>query len=117
MHVSFRHARRVVLGVAVGALLLAAAPGSGHAEILSICVSPHGQKIILPLGGTCNPPARQITWDSGGVTGPSGAQGPAGMQGPAGATGPDGDPGPQGPVGPAGAIGPVGDVGVTGPEG
>jgi hypothetical protein len=117
MHVSFRHARRVVLGVAVGALLLAAAPGSGRAEILSICVAPSGQNIILPLGGTCNPPDRQLTWESGGVTGPSGPQGPAGMQGPAGPTGPMGAAGPQGPVGPAGAIGLVGDVGATGPVG
>ena len=40
MHVSLKHARRVVLGVAVGALLLAAAPGSGQADIIQICVSP-----------------------------------------------------------------------------
>ena len=37
MHVLLKHARRVVLGVAVGALLLAAAPGSdqsGHTHDL-----------------------------------------------------------------------------------
>src|ERR1700722_1110521 len=52
MHVSLKHARRVVLGVAVGALLLAAAPGSGQADIIQICVSPKGQRVVLPLGGT-----------------------------------------------------------------
>jgi len=117
MHVSFRHARRMVLGAALGALLLAAAPGTGQAQILSICVSPKGQNVVLPLGGTCNSPNRQLTWDSAGVTGPTGPQGPAGTQGPAGATGPMGQPGPEGPAGPAGSIGPVGDVGATGPIG
>ena len=34
MHVSLKHARRVALGVAMGALLLAAVPGSGQADIL-----------------------------------------------------------------------------------
>ena len=117
MHVSLRHARRVVLGVAVGALLLAAAPGSGQADIIQICVSPKGQRVVLPLGGTCSNPNRAITWDSEGVVGPSGPQGPKGMQGPQGPTGTAGQMGPQGPVGPAGAIGPVGNVGATGPLG
>ena len=71
MHVSLKHARRVVLGVAMGALLLAAAPGSGRADILQICVSPRYQKVVLPLGGTCNKPNRAITWDSNGVAGPT----------------------------------------------
>jgi len=117
MHVSLKHARRVVLGVAVGALLLAAAPGSGQADIIQICVSPKGQRVVLPLGGTCSNPNRAITWDSEGVVGPSGPQGPKGMQGPQGPTGTAGQMGPQGPVGPAGAIGPVGNVGATGPLG
>jgi hypothetical protein len=117
MHVSLKLARRVALGVAVGALLLAAAPGSGRADILQICVSPIGQKVVLPLGGTCNKPNRAVTWDSNGVTGPSGPQGPKGMQGPQGPTGTAGQMGPQGPVGPGGAIGPGGNVGATGPIG
>jgi len=117
MHVSLKHARRVVLGVAVGALLLAAAPGSGQADILQLCISPKGQKVVLPLGGTCNTPNRAITWDSDGVEGPSGPQGPKGMQGPQGPTGTAGEMGPEGPVGPAGPIGPVGNVGATGPIG
>jgi len=117
MHVSLKHARRVVLGVAVGALLLAAAPGSGQADIIQICVSPKHQRVVLPLGGTCSSPNRAITWDSNGVVGPSGPQGPKGMQGPQGPTGTAGQMGPQGPVGPAGAIGPVGNVGATGPLG
>lgn len=117
MHVSLRHARRVVLGVAVGALLLAAAPGSGQADIIQICISPKHQRVVLPLGGTCSKPNRAITWDSEGVEGPQGPQGPKGMQGPQGPTGTAGQMGPQGPVGPAGAIGPVGNVGATGPIG
>ena len=87
MHVLLKHARRVALGVAVGALLLAAAPGSGRAEILTLCISPSSQKVVLPLGGSCNSPNRLITWDSNGVQGPSGPQGPKGMQGPQGPTG------------------------------
>ncbi len=117
MHVSLRHARRMLLGVAMGALFLAAAPRAGQAEILTICIPPHGQNILLPLGGTCSPPNRQITWDSNGVVGPSGPQGPKGMQGPAGPTGAMGEGGPQGPVGPAGVIGPSGLAGATGPIG
>ncbi len=69
MHVSLKHARRVVLGVAVGALLLAAAPGIGQADILTLCISPRGQRVVFPIGGTCNTPNRQITWDSDGVEG------------------------------------------------
>ncbi len=117
MHVSLKHARRVVLGVAMGALLLAAAPGSGQADIFQICVSPKHQRVVLPIGGTCSSPNRAITWDSNGVVGPSGPLGPKGMQGPQGPTGTAGAMGPQGPVGPGGAIGPVGNVGATGPEG
>jgi len=117
MHVSLKHARRVALGVAVGALLLAAAPGSGQADILTLCISPSAQKVVLPLGGSCNKPNRLITWDSNGVQGPSGPLGPKGMQGPQGPTGTAGQMGPQGPVGPAGAIGMAGNAGTTGPIG
>jgi Collagen triple helix repeat (20 copies) len=117
MHVSLKHARRVVLGVAVGALFLAAAPGSGRADIIQICVSPKGRRIVLPLGGTCSKPNRAITWDSEGVVGPSGPQGPKGQQGPQGPTGTIGQMGPQGPVGPDGMIGQVGNNGATGPGG
>jgi len=116
MHVSLKHARRVVLGVAVGALLLAAAPGSGRAEIDQLCISPKGQRVVN-LGGTCNKPNRAVTWDSNGVTGPTGAQGPKGMQGPQGPTGTAGQMGPQGPVGPGGNIGMPGMPGATGPIG
>src|SRR5260370_30298312 len=117
MHVSLKHARRVVLGVAMGALFLAAAPGSGRADILQLCISPRGRKIVLPIGGTCSKPNRAITWDSDGVVGPTGPQGPKGMQGPQGRPGTAGQMGPQGPVGPGGAIGPVGNAGTTGPIG
>jgi hypothetical protein len=117
MHVLLKHARRVALGVAMGALLLAAAPGSGQADILTLCISPSAQKVVLPIGGTCSKPNRLITWDSNGVEGPSGPQGPKGMQGPQGPTGTAGQMGPQGPVGPAGAIGMAGNVGATGPIG
>lgn len=117
MHVSLKHARRVVLGVAVGALLLAAAPGSGRADVIQLCVSQKHKRIILPLGGTCSPPNRAITWDQEGVAGPSGIQGSKGQQGPQGPTGTAGQAGPQGPVGPNGAIGLTGNVGATGPLG
>jgi hypothetical protein len=117
MHVSLKHARRVVLGVAVGALLLAAAPGSGQADILTICVAPTGKTHIVSVNGTCNSPNRAITWESTGVVGPSGIQGSKGQQGPQGPTGTAGEMGPQGPVGPAGNIGGVGMVGATGPLG
>src|SRR5258708_26598595 len=117
MHVLLKHARRVALGVAMGALILAAAPGSGQAAILQLCISPSSQKVVLPLGGTCSKPNRAITWDSNGVEGPSGPQGPRGMQGPQGPTGTAGQMGPQGPFGPGGAIGPVGNAGTTGPIG
>jgi hypothetical protein len=117
MHVLLKHARRVALGVAMGALLLAAAPGSGQADILTLCISPKGQRVVLPLAGTCNKPNRLLTWDSNGVEGPSGPLGPKGMQGPQGPTGTAGQMGPQGPVGPAGAIGMPGNVGATGPIG
>jgi hypothetical protein len=116
MHVLLKHARRLALGVAMGALLLAAAPGSGQADILTICVSPTKQRVVS-VDGTCNKPNRAVTWDSNGVAGPSGAQGPKGMQGPQGPTGTMGQMGPQGPVGPAGVVGPPGDTGATGPIG
>jgi hypothetical protein len=118
MHVLLKPARRVVLGVAMGALILAAAPGSGQADtILTLCISPRNQKVVLPPGGTCSKPNRLITWDQAGVVGPSRPQGPKGMQGPQGPTGTAGEMGPQGPVGPGGAIGPVGNAGATGPIG
>lgn len=117
MHVLLKHARRVALGVAMGALFLAAAPGSGQAQTISLCISPSGQKVVLPLSGTCRKPNRLITWDPAGVAGPSGPLGPKGVQGPQGPTGTAGEVGPQGPVGPGGAIGPVGNAGATGPIG
>ncbi len=116
MHVLLRHARRVVLGVAMGALFLAAAPATSRAQLVTICYNPHTRKIVN-VDGTCSPPNRAITWNVLGVTGSRGQQGPAGEQGPAGPTGPLGSVGPQGPAGPAGAVGPVGNTGATGPEG
>jgi len=116
MHVLLRHARRVMLGVAMGALFLAAAPGTGRAQLVTLCYAPHTRKIVN-VDGVCSPPNRAITWNVDGVTGSRGQQGPAGMQGPAGPTGPRGETGPQGPAGPAGAIGLVGATGATGPEG
>lgn len=117
MHVLLRHARRIVLGVAMGALFLTAAPGASQAQPVSICVNPKSGLILLPLGGPCNPPNRQISWDESGVVGPTGPTGPMGNEGAAGPMGATGPSGPQGPVGPAGDIGPVGLVGATGPIG
>ena len=110
MHVLLRHARRVMLGVAMGALFLAAAPATGRAQLVTLCYNPHTRKIVN-VDGACSPPNRAITWNVDGVTGSRGQQGPAGMQGPAGPTGPRVQSGPQGPAGPAGAIGPVGSHG------
>ena len=118
MHLSLRYARRALLGAATGALLLAVLPGAGHADTLTLCVSQKGR--ILSVNSGCSQAARQITWESEGVTGPTGPQGPAGLQGPPGATGATGPQGPQGPFGPTGAIGvagATGDTGVKGPTG
>ena len=118
MHLSLRYARRALLGAATGALLLAALPGAGHADTFTLCVSQKGK--ILSVNSGCSQAARQITWDSNGVTGPTGPQGPAGLQGLPGGTGAAGPQGPQGPVGPTGAIGvagATGDTGVKGPNG
>ena len=116
MHVLLRHARRVMLGVAMGALFLAAAPATSRAQLVTLCYAPHTRKIVN-VDGVCSPPNRAITWNVDGVTGSRGQQGPAGMQGPPGPTGPLGSPGPEGPAGPQGAVGPVGATGATGPEG
>ncbi len=117
MHESFRHARRVMLGAALGALFLAAMPSAARATegTISICVSPKHQRVNLPPGRSCNAPNRLFTWDPNGVTGPSGPTGAAGLQGLAGTTGPTGATGAQGGPGSDGAIGPTGPVGVTGP--
>lgn len=118
MHVSLRHARRLLLGVVMGALCLAAAPGAGRAAVVQLCINPRNGKIVSSSPSfTCSPPNEAITWETTGVVGPSGPQGPKGSQGPAGAIGATGPSGPQGPVGPAGAIGPVGLTGATGPAG
>src|SRR5277367_5575553 len=128
MHVLLRHARRVMLGVAMGALFLAAAPGTGRAQLVTLCYAPHTRKIVN-VDGVCSPPNRAITWNVDGVTGSRGQQGPAGMQGPAGPAGPvgllggTGATGPEGPAGELGAqglqgpTGPTGPTGVTGPTG
>jgi hypothetical protein len=118
MHLSLRYARRALLGAAMGALFLAILPGAGHADTLSLCISPHGK--IDSVNSSCSPADRLITWDSNGVTGPTGPQGPAGPQGNPGATGAAGPQGPVGPVGPTGATGSAGapgDTGVKGPTG
>jgi len=116
MRVSLRHARRVMLGVAMGALFLAGSSGTGQAQTLSICVSPKHQTINTH-GGGCNAPNRLITWDEAGVTGPTGTTGPVGQEGVSGNTGPTGAMGAQGGPGAAGAIGVVGAAGVQGPTG
>ncbi len=118
MHLSLRYARRALLGAATGALFLAVLPGAGHATTITLCISPHGK--IDSVNSSCSPADRLISWDDGGVPGPTGPQGPAGPQGLPGATGATGPQGPQGPFGPTGAIGSagaVGDTGVKGPTG
>ena len=85
MHVLLRHARRVMLSVAMGALFLAAAPATGRAQLVTICISPFGRKIIN-VNGACNPPDRAITWN---VAWCDGAAWPAGTSGRAGTGGTD----------------------------
>jgi len=116
MHGLLRHARRVMLCAAAGALLFAGVAHAGDDDILTICIAAKTKRIIS-INSSCPPPNRAITWDAEGIVGPTGPQGPLGEQGPIGPTGPSGVTGPQGPVGPAGAIGAVGLVGTTGPVG
>ncbi|MGD0116755.1 MAG: hypothetical protein ABSD30_01740 [Candidatus Binatus sp.] len=116
MHVLLRHARRVMLCAAAGALLFAGVAHAGGEAVLTICIGAKTKKIIS-VNGSCTTPNRAITWLQDGVAGPTGPQGTLGEQGPIGPTGPTGVTGPQGPAGPAGAIGPVGLVGATGPIG
>ena len=120
MRVSLRHARRVMLGAAMGALFLAIMPGTGRAQtcsagICEVCISPKHQTINTHGGSACNAPNRLITWAQNGVVGPTGPQGLLGQEGLAGITGPTGPTGPLGPTGPAGVIGLVGPIGATGP--
>src|SRR3981189_296549 len=115
MHLSLRYARRALLGAATGALFLAVLPGAGHATTQTLCISP--QEKVYMLNSSCSPADRLITWDDGGVPGPTGPQGPAGPQGLPGDTGATGPQGPQGSFGPTGAIGAPGAVGDTGPKG
>jgi hypothetical protein len=115
MHFSLTHARRALLGAATGVLFLAGLPGAGHADTLSLCISPRGR--IDSVNSSCSPADRLITWDSNGVTGPTGPQGLVGPQGLPGAPGDQGSQGPVGPVGPTGATGQVGTTGDKGPKG
>lgn len=121
MHVSLRHARRVILGTAVAALFLAGMPSTGQAQtdegLISICVNPSGGEIKLPLSKLCKKPNILLTWDPNGLEGPAGPIGIAGLQGPAGPTGPTGANGAQGGPGAGGAIGVAGPTGASGPSG
>ena len=122
MHVSLRHARRVIFGAALGALLLAVMPGTGQAQscsggICEICISPKHQTVNVHGGSACKAPNRYFQWLQAGVTGPTGPMGIMGLEGLQGPTGPSGPTGPQGPVGPGGAVGPTGPTGATGPVG
>ena len=74
MRVSLRHARRVMLGAAMGALFLAIMPGTGRAQtcsagICEVCISPKHQTINTHGGSACNAPNRLITWVQNGVVG------------------------------------------------
>ena len=122
MHVSLRHAQRVMLGAALGALFLAVMPGTGQAQTCSegvceICISPKHQTVNVHGGTACRAPNRYFQWLQDGVTGSTGPMGIMGLQGLQGLTGPSGPNGPQGPVGPGGAIGLLGPTGATGPQG
>lgn len=122
MHVSLRHARRVMLGAVLGALFLAVVPSAVQAQqcsggICEVCISPKHQTINVHGGSACNAPNRLLTWVQDGVVGPTGAPGLLGQEGLQGPTGPSGPTGPLGPTGPAGVVGVVGPTGATGPLG
>jgi hypothetical protein len=122
MHVSFRHARRVMLGAALGVLFLAVMPGTGQAQTCSdgtceICISPKHQTVNVHGGSACKAPNRYFQWAQTGAAGSAGPMGLMGVEGLQGPTGPSGPNGPQGPAGPAGAVGVVGPTGATGPGG
>ena len=90
MHVLLRHARRVMLGVAAGALLFAA--GVAHAggeEVLTICIGRKNQENNFGKR-FCTTPNRAITWLQDGVSGPLDRRAPGSCKGRAGPTGPSG---------------------------
>ena len=60
MHVLLRHARRVMLCAAAGALLLAGVAHAGGEEVLTICIGAKTKKIIS-VNGSCTTPNRAIT--------------------------------------------------------
>jgi Collagen triple helix repeat (20 copies) len=114
---------RWILGTtAATMLLMAALPSPGHAQELTICVSPSGK--VRGVNVECNSQQTQVgpfeTVGPQGPQGPQGVQGPAGFagaQGAAGGPGIQGAPGAEGPVGPTGDPGAAGAVGLAGPDG
>jgi hypothetical protein len=114
MHVSLRHARRVMLGVAMCGLVLAAASGASRADVVAGPGGPQGPK------GPQGPAGSMGNMGPAGPQGPVGPAGPIGMPGNVGATGPlgpAGEVGQQGPQGPTGPMGAMGPAGLTGPSG
>src|SRR5271168_4385881 len=123
MPASSKFAWRWIVGTTAAAMLLMAAlPGAGQAQELTICVSASGK--IRGVNVECN--SGQTTVGPFATVGPQGDQGPQGVQGPpgfAGAQGSAGGPGvqgaqgAQGAVGPTGASGAAGSAGAAGPQG
>jgi Collagen triple helix repeat (20 copies) len=122
--------RRVVVGLLVAAVLLAAGATWVLAQTadgpIYACVLRDGTLRIVADASQCKKGETLLTWNimgpqgpagPTGAIGPAGPQGPEGPQGPAGAIGPAGPQGPDGPQGPAGAIGPAGPEGPQGPKG
>jgi hypothetical protein len=115
MHVSIKHAWRLVLGAAAAVVCLAGMPSAGHAASITMCVKRNG--VIAGLNTTCKVAQVNLTFDANGVEGPAGPIGPKGPAGPQGDQGATGPQGPQGPFGPTGPGGSVGIAGVQGPAG
>ena len=65
----------------------------------------------------CTSLETQISWNKGGLAGPTGEKGPTGDKGPNGDQGARGDKGDRGDNGPPGDQGPIGDKGPVGDKG
>ncbi len=123
----FQWRRRTLVLTAVGALLVAgvaaAAIPAGDGTITTCYKTANGQLRVVNSAADCHSSERALTWNSQGVTGPTGPRGatgsagPEGPAGPAGSAGPAGPAGEDGPAGPAGSAGPKGEQGPPGPKG
>jgi len=93
--------RRVVIGLLVAAVLLAAGATWVFAQaggVINACVAKDGTLRIVSDTNQCKRAETLLSWN---IMGPQGPQGEIGPQGPQGEQGPQGIQGEQGPAGPA----------------